>query len=173
MLAAECLHFPGQIISMMTTEINSCLAIAVVACVVSPLRCWSCMGNPLCQLFALLHPQQNITEVAEAFGYSIYSKLLQVSPCRCCSGGGAACPCTVSEGSFPSVPRAGRGAAAAARGPRAQTLHAALAHGCRVQSAPREPAEVPVPPGAPGRAGLLPQSTHDQGHQGKCDSTQA
>uniref|UniRef100_A0A8C5J9I8 Stabilin 1 n=1 Tax=Junco hyemalis TaxID=40217 RepID=A0A8C5J9I8_JUNHY len=35
------------------------------------------MGNPGYQFLAFLPVQQNITEVAEAFGYSIYSKLLQ------------------------------------------------------------------------------------------------
>lgn len=119
MVAAECQPFPGQIISMMVTEINFCLATVVVACLVSPVHCWFWMGTPWCQLFAFLPLQQNITDVAEAFGYTIYSKLLQVSPCPRCSGGGAVCPRTVSVGSglsFVSLcSRAGRGAAAAAR----------------------------------------------------------
>lgn len=77
------------------------------------------MGNPWCKLFAFLPVQQNITEVAEAFGYSIYSKLLQVSRCPRCPGEvlRAWARSRRARGS-PLVSlccRAGRGAAAAAR----------------------------------------------------------
>lgn len=162
----------------MVTEINLCLATVVVACLVSPLPRWSWMGNPWCHLFAFLPVQQNVTAVAEAFGYSVYSKLLQVSRCPCCSGevlrAWARSLWSLRARGSPFVSlccRAGRGAAAAAGEPCAQTLHAALAHGRRLPRPPGGPAEVPVPQGAPRRAGLLPQSTHHQGHQGKCDST--
>ena len=50
-------------------------------------------------MFAFFLLQQNITEVAEAFGYTIYSKLLQVSnPTPAALWGGGVYKCTFSFG---------------------------------------------------------------------------